>query len=173
MSTAAPSHTFRRAIYPGSFDPITNGHIDVIERAQGLFDELIVAVAANPSKKALFTIEERCEQIRSVSASMAKPFRVVTFTGLLVEFAKREGACALIRGLRAVSDFEYEFQLALMNRSLAPEIETLFLMPKETYSYLSSSLAREVCSLGGPVGAFVPPAVEKALLERFRGGAKE
>jgi len=165
MSDAQPQ--LRRAIYPGSFDPITNGHIDVIRRAQGLFDELIVAVAANPSKNSLFSIEERCELIREVGATLEKPIRVITFTGLLVEFARREKACALIRGLRAISDFEYEFQLALMNRSLAPEIETIFLMPKETYSYLSSSLVREVCSLGGPVSAYVPPGVEKALVARF------
>ena len=162
----------RRAIYPGSFDPITHGHIDVLRRAQGLFDELIVAVAANPSKNPLFTVEERCEQIREVAATFEKPVRVVTFTGLLVDFAKQEGACALIRGLRAISDFEYEFQLALMNRSLAPEIETLFLMPKETYSYLSSSLVREVCALGGPVHAFVPANVEKALIARCKERAE-
>ncbi|HEY8965906.1 MAG TPA: pantetheine-phosphate adenylyltransferase [Candidatus Methylacidiphilales bacterium] len=159
--------TPRRAIYPGSFDPITNGHIDVLKRAQGLFDELIVAVAANPAKtEPLFSIEERCDQIRAVAARLEKPVRVATFTGLLVEFAKKEGACAIVRGLRAVSDFEYEFQLALMNRNLAPEIETIFLMPKESYSFLSSSLIKGVAALGGPIGNFVPPEVEKALVAR-------
>ena len=157
----------RKVIYPGSFDPITNGHLDIIERAQSLFDEVIVAVSNNPAKNPLFTVEERCELIRETGKNFAKPIRVATFQGLLVEFAKAEGACAILRGLRAVSDFEFEFQLALMNRHLSPRIETIFLMPRESYTYLSSSLIREVCALGGPINTFVPPHVEKALVEKF------
>jgi len=157
----------RKVIYPGSFDPITNGHADVIGRAQSLFDEVVVAVSINPAKQSLFTIEERCELVRETGKTLAKPIEVATFSGLLVDFAKAQGACAIIRGLRAISDFEFEFQLALMNRHLAPEIETIFLMPRESYTYLSSSIIREVCSLGGPISGFVPAHVEKALIRKF------
>ena len=160
----------RKVIYPGSFDPITNGHADVIQRAQSLFDEVVVAVSTNPAKQALFTVEERCDLVRELGNGLPRPIGVTTFSGLLVDFARDQGACAIIRGLRAVSDFEFEFQLALMNRHLAPKIETIFLMPRESYTYLSSSIVREICSLGGPVAEFVPAHVEKALIRRLHPG---
>lgn len=156
----------RRAIYPGSFDPVTNGHLDVIHRAARLFDEVIVAVAVNEAKSGLFSFEERVALIRSVVGARAN-IRVTRFEGLLVDFARREKAHAVIRGLRAVSDFEYEFQMALMNRKLEPEIETLFLMPHEEYSYLSSRLVKEIARLGGKVEAFVPDSVRRALKEKY------
>ncbi|MDE1171999.1 MAG: pantetheine-phosphate adenylyltransferase [Verrucomicrobium sp.] len=159
--------TPRKVIYPGSFDPITNGHLDVLARAQNLFDEVILAVSTNASKNPLFTIEERCQMAQEVAKDFPKPFRVATFDGLLVDFVKKEGACAILRGLRAISDFEFEFQLALMNRNLAPQIETVFLMPRESYTYLSSSMIRQVCSLNGPIGAFVPAHVERALVAKL------
>jgi pantetheine-phosphate adenylyltransferase len=164
----APSPRRSRVIYPGSFDPITNGHLDVIGRAQGIFDEVVVAVSTNPAKTPLFTIEERCEFIREAGKGFTRPIEVTTFSGLLVDFARTQGATAILRGLRAVSDFEFEFQLALMNRHLAPRIETIFLMPRESYTYLSSSIIREICSLGGPIGAFVPAHVEQAMIAKFR-----
>lgn len=156
----------RRAIYPGSFDPVTNGHLDVIHRAARLFDEVIVAVAVNEAKSGLFSFEERVALIRDVVGAHAN-IRVTRFEGLLVDFARREKAHAVIRGLRAVSDFEYEFQMALMNRKLEPEIETLFLMPHEEYSYLSSRLVKEIARLGGKVEAFVPDSVRRALKEKY------
>ena len=156
----------RRAIYPGTFDPITNGHLDIIERATGLFDEIIVVVARNSSKSPLFTEEERVEMIRE-STAMYPCVSVEMLSGLTVEYAMRCGACAIIRGLRAVTDFEYEFQIALMNRKLAPAVSTVFLMPHERYTYLSSSIIREVARFEQDVTEFVPPPVVKRLKERF------
>ena len=152
----------RRAIYPGSFDPVTNGHLDVIARARKLFDEVVVAVAHNLEKEPLFTLEERLELLRDALRSESG-VRVSQFEGLLVDFAQSEQANAVIRGLRAVSDFEFEFQMALMNRKLRGNVETIFLMPKEEYTYLSSRLVKEIARLGGDVSQFVPAKVAKAL----------
>lgn len=152
----------RTVIYPGSFDPLTNGHLDVVERAAKLFDRVIVAVAANTDKRPMFTQAERKRQIKAA----VKPLNnveVAAFDGLLVDFAEAHEAQAIIRGLRAVSDFEFEFQLALMNRKLKEEIETIFMMPRESYTFLSSRLVKEIAGLGGEIGAFVPPNVERAL----------
>lgn len=154
----------RTVIYPGSFDPITNGHLDVIERAAKLFDRVIVAVAVNSSKDPLFTKDQRQEQITEAVAALGN-VEVSAFDGLLVNFARDQKAQAIIRGLRAVSDFEFEFQLALMNRKLEPNIETIFMMPRETYTFLSSKLVKEIAQLGGDVSAFVPPHVERALAD--------
>lgn len=155
----------RRAIYPGSFDPVTRGHLDVIRRASHLFDEVIVAVACNDAKHPLFTREERLALLKQIVK--LPNVKIVSFGGLLMEFAKKNRASAVIRGLRAVSDFEFEFQMALMNRKLAPEIETVFLTPKEEYTYLSSRIVKEIARLGGDVREFVPEAVVKALREKF------
>jgi pantetheine-phosphate adenylyltransferase len=152
----------RRAIYPGSFDPITNGHLDVLQRAVGLFDELVVAVAVDNAKNSLFSVEERVEMIQVAVAGIDR-VRVMPFQGLLVEFAAKEHASALVRGLRAVSDFEFEFQLALMNRKLSPTLETVFLTPREELTYLSSRLVKEIARLGGDVRQFVPENVVEAL----------
>jgi pantetheine-phosphate adenylyltransferase len=157
----------RLAIYPGSFDPITNGHVDVIARAATLFDEVLVAVAVNDAKRGLFSMEERVAMIREVTGRFPK-VKVVAFEGLLVEFARREGAVAVVRGLRAVSDFEFEFQMALMNRKLEPAIETVFLTPREEYTYLSSRIVKEIARLGGAVDAFVPAPVVEALRKKLR-----
>ncbi|MDG1832086.1 MAG: pantetheine-phosphate adenylyltransferase [Verrucomicrobiota bacterium] len=154
----------RTVIYPGSFDPITNGHLDVIERAAKLFDRVIVAVAVNSSKDPLFTKDQRQEQITEAVAVLGN-VEVSAFDGLLVDFARDQKSQAIIRGLRAVSDFEFEFQLALMNRKLEPNIETIFMMPRETYTFLSSKLVKEIAQLGGNVSAFVPPHVERALAD--------
>jgi len=156
----------KRAIYPGSFDPVTNGHLDVIERASKLFDEVIVAIADNVEKQPLFPLEERLELLRS-SLDGRSNVRVGQFAGLLVDFAVKEEANAVVRGLRAVSDFEFEFQMALMNRKLQGSVETIFLMPKEDYTYLSSRLVKEIARLGGDVSKFVPAAVAKALRQKF------
>ena len=155
----------RKAIYPGSFDPITNGHLDVLQRAVGLFDELVVAVARDNAKTSLFSVEERVALIQEVVN--IPNVRVVPFDGLLVDFAAREGAVALVRGLRAVSDFEFEFQLALMNRKLSPTQETVFLMPREELTYISSRIVKEIARLGGNVDLFVPPTVARALRARL------
>jgi len=155
----------RKAIYPGSFDPITNGHLDVLQRAVGLFDELDVAVARDNAKTSLFTVEERVALVQEVVN--IPNVRVVPFDGLLVDFAAREGAVALVRGLRAVSDFEFEFQLALMNRKLSPTLETVFLMPREELTYISSRIVKEIARLGGNVDLFVPPTVARALRARL------
>ena len=160
----------RRAIYPGSFDPITNGHLDVIARAARLFDEVIVAVAVNDQKSSLFTADQRTALITD-SVSAFENVRVTRFDGLLVEFARAQGATALVRGLRAVSDFEFEFQMALMNRKLDQHIETIFLMPAESYTYLSSRIVKEISRLGGSVAAFVPASVAAALREKHAGPA--
>src|SRR5256885_11887850 len=148
----------KRAIYPGSFDPITNGHIDVIERAGKLFDEVTVAVAHNDEKQPLFTLEERLQLLRDTVGQVGN-VRIAQFDGLLVEFAAQQKASAVIRGLRAVSDFEFEFQMALMNRKLDGSVETIFLMPKEEYTYLSSRLVKEIARLRGDVSKFVPVVV--------------
>jgi pantetheine-phosphate adenylyltransferase len=156
----------RRAIYPGSFDPVTNGHLDVIERARKLFDEVVVAVADNDEKQPLFSLKERLDLLRE-TAGRIDNVRVAQFRGLLVEFARAEDAGAVIRGLRAVSDFEFEFQMALMNRKLDAAAETIFLMPKEEYTYLSSRIVKEIARLGGNVSSFVPACVAKALSRKF------
>jgi len=156
----------RRAIYPGSFDPVTNGHLDLIDRAVKLFDEVIVAILRNPSKSALFTVEERIEMLRAV---VPRPqVKIDAFDGLLVEYAREKRATAIIRGIRAVSDYEYELQMALMNRRLHPEVETIFMLPAEPYSYLSSKLVKEVFSLGGSIAGLVPEVVEQRLLEKYK-----
>jgi pantetheine-phosphate adenylyltransferase len=155
----------RIAVYPGSFDPVTKGHEDLIRRSLEFVDQLIVAVAVNASKQPLFSLEERVALIRQ--AVPDKRVDVQSFEGLLAEFAKRVGAKVIIRGLRAVSDFEYEFQMALMNRNLAPEIETVFLVPAFDLTYLSSSLVREVARFGGDVSQLVHPAVQQALKRKF------
>ncbi|MDZ4401065.1 pantetheine-phosphate adenylyltransferase [Prosthecobacter sp.] len=157
----------RRAIYPGSFDPITNGHLDVLQRAAGIFDNLIIAVARDNTKQSLFSVEERVELIRSATAEI-NGIEVMPFEGLLVNFARKHKAIALVRGLRAVSDFEFEFQLALMNRKLEPNLETLFLMPREEYTYISSRLVKEICRLGGHIDQFVPPNVALALRSKLQ-----
>ncbi len=154
------------AVYPGSFDPVTNGHIDVACRAREIFDEVIISVARNGSKQALFSVDHRVRLIEETISGMPG-IRVDTFDGLTVEYARSVGAIALVRGLRAVSDFEYEFQIALMNRKIAPELETVFLMPNEKYTYLSSSIVRELARLQTDVAEFVPPGVVQALRERF------
>ena len=156
----------RRAIYPGSFDPITNGHLDVLQRAAGLFDELIVGVALDNAKSSLFSVEERVDLVREATDHIPN-LKVMSFQGLLVDFAKRQGAAALVRGLRAVSDFEFEFQLALMNRKLEPNLETMFLMPREELTYISSRLVKEIARLGGNVNQFVPPHVVTALKSKL------
>ncbi len=155
-----------RAIYPGSFDPLTLGHLDVIERALRLFDEVVVAAAPSVGKNPLFSIGERMELIRA-SLPRESRLQVKELDGLLVDFVKAENAGVIIRGLRAVSDFEFEFQMALMNRRLAPGVETIFLMPKEDYSYISSRIVKEVARLGGDVSGVVTPPVEAALRQRF------
>jgi pantetheine-phosphate adenylyltransferase len=154
------------AVYPGSFDPITNGHLDIIARGLSVFDEVIIAILLNPEKHALFTMDERVAIIREAYQSDAR-VRVDTFSGLLVDYAEKVGASVIVRGLRAVSDFEYEFQMALMNRRLNPHIETVFMMPAEGYSYLSSRLVKEVFQLGGRVSELVPPVVERRLKEKY------
>ena len=156
----------RRAIYPGSFDPVTNGHLDVIERARKLFDEVIVAVAHNDEKQPLLSLTERLDLLLETAGRIAN-VRIVEFEGLLVDFAKAQNAGAVIRGLRAVSDFEFEFQMALMNRKLDAAVETIFLMPKEEYTYLSSRIVKEIARLGGDVSSFVPACVAKVLNRQF------
>ncbi len=157
----------KRAIYPGSFDPVTNGHCDVVERARKLFDEVIVAVAHNDEKQPLFSLEERLDLLKQTVGRIDN-VRIAQFDGLLVEFARTEKAAAVIRGLRAVSDFEFEFQMALMNRKLEGSVETIFLMPKEEYTYLSSRLVKEIARLGGDVSEFVPGIVIVALDKKFK-----
>jgi pantetheine-phosphate adenylyltransferase len=151
-----------KAVYPGTFDPITNGHADLIERAANMFAHVIVGIASNPSKQPLFTLEERVELIKKVTAHLPN-VEVIGFTGLLADFAEHQGATALIRGLRAVSDFEYEFQLANMNRRLNPDLESIFLTPAEENSFISSTLVKEVALHRGKVDQFCHPAVQAAL----------
>jgi pantetheine-phosphate adenylyltransferase len=157
----------RTAIYPGTFDPITYGHIDVVQRATRLFSRVIVLVARNPSKSPLFSDNERIAMIKEVFRRNAE-VEVDGFDGLLVDYAQRRKATVILRGLRALSDFEYEFQMALTNRKLASTIDTVFLVPHEKYTYLNSTLVREVAKLGGDVSDFVPPSVRRRLLAKFR-----
>ena len=157
------------AIYPGTFDPITNGHLDIVERASQMFDRVIMTIAVNSSKTPMFTADERLALVRAaVREKKLKNVSAEQFSGLLVNFARKNKATALIRGLRAVSDFEYEFQMALMNRKQAPTITTVFLMPHEKYTYLNSSIIREVARLGGDIAGLVPNVVRKALQQKLR-----
>lgn len=156
----------RVAVYPGSFDPLTNGHVDIILRGARLFDRIIVAVLRNAEKQPLFTPDERVATIRDVFSEYPN-VDVDSFDGLLVDYAHRKGASVIVRGLRAVSDFEYELQIALTNRKMRPEIETVFLAPSLRYIYLSSSLIKEIASYGGPVADLVPPVVERGLRQRY------
>lgn len=160
----------RTVIYPGSFDPLTNGHLDVVERAAKLFDTVIVAVAKNDGKNPLFSLAERHKLVKSCIGHLPN-VQTDTFDGLLVEYAENRSSCAIIRGLRAVSDFEFEFQLALMNRKLNGRVETIFMMPKDTYTFLSSRIVKEIARLGGDVSPFVPPTVREALSKKL-GTAK-
>jgi pantetheine-phosphate adenylyltransferase len=157
----------KTAIYPGSFDPITNGHVDIIERGLKVFDKIVIAVLENPKKEPLFTTKERVAMIEDIFAE-APRIEVKAFHGLLVEFAKEHGTRIVIRGLRAISDFEYEFQMALMNRKLNPEIETFFMVPSLSYSFLSSQMVKEVFLLGGCVRNLVPESIEKKLRARLK-----
>ena len=154
------------ALYPGTFDPPTNGHLDLVERGARLFDHLIVAILSNPGKDPLFTVEERVEMLKESTAAL-KNVSVATFDGLMVEFARKQGVSAVLRGIRAISDYEYEFQMALMNRRIAPEIETVFLQPAGRYSFVSSRMLKEVFSFGGDVSGLVPPNVLKRLRGRM------
>jgi len=155
-----------RALYPGTFDPPTIGHIDLIQRGAKLFEHVTVAILNNPGKDPLFTVEERVEMLRESTAALEN-VSVATFDGLMVEFARKQGASAVLRGIRAISDYEYEFQMALMNRRLAPEIETVFLQPAGRYSFVSSRMLKEVFSFGGDVSGLVPPNVLKRLRGRI------
>jgi pantetheine-phosphate adenylyltransferase len=165
MDSATPSRII--AVYPGSFDPVTNGHLDLIARGAKIFDHLIVAVAKNVEKEPLFTVQERVEMLEAVTFEF-KNVEIDVFDGLLMDYAREKGARVVLRGIRAVSDYEYELQMAMMNRKIEPDIETVFMMPGEAYSYISSRLVRELAKLGGPVKDMVPPLVE----ERLRGKVK-
>jgi len=163
----------RRAIYPGSFDPVTRGHLDIIERGCKLFDEIVVAILVNAEKRSLFTTEERREMIEEAIAEVESGgcrLRVDSFQGLLVRYAVEQGADAIVRGIRAVSDYEYELQMALMNRRLEPRIETVFMMSAEDYSYVSSRLVKEVYQLGGEIAGLVPASVEARMLRKLGQG---
>ena len=160
----------RRAIYPGSFDPVTNGHLDIIERGCKLFDEIIIGILVNPEKQPFFTVEERREMLAEVLRHLDHrhcKVRVDSFSGLLVEYAVAQQADVIVRGIRAISDYEYELQMALMNRRLEPGIETVFMMPAESYSYVSSRLVKEVFQLGGTIAGLVPPLVEHRMKEKI------
>jgi pantetheine-phosphate adenylyltransferase len=156
-----------KALFPGTFDPPTNGHLDLIHRGSKLFDELTVAILKNADKNPLFSVEERAEMLREITAGMAN-VHVATFDGLMVDFAHQLGTTAVLRGIRAISDYEYEFQMALMNRRLAPEVETVFLQPAGRYSFLSSRMLKEVAGLGGDVTGLVPPNVFKRLRTKLK-----
>lgn len=165
----------RRAIFPGSFDPPTNGHLDIIRRSSPLFDEIIIAVLNNPDKNPLFTVEERCEMIRQILPSVSNgscDLTVASFSGLTAHFARESGATAIVRGIRAVSDYEYELRMALMNRKLEPEIETVFLMADEEYSYVSSTLMKQVFMLGGRVEGLIPRSVEAHMRDKLESQKK-
>jgi len=159
------------AIYPGTFDPITNGHIDVLERAIEIFDKVIVTVARNTAKNPMFTDDERLKMIRKVVKKYGRKVEVDSFSGLLVQYARSKGAVAIVRGLRAISDFEYEFQMALMNRKLSKGISTVYLMPHEHYTYLNSSIVREIATLGGDISSFVPSYVARELIRKTKAQA--
>jgi len=159
------------AVFPGSFDPVTNGHLDIALRGLEIFGRVRLAILQNAGKKPLFTVEERVEILREACRGRGR-IEVDTFSGLLVDYARRSGASVIIRGIRAISDFDYEFQMALMNRRLDPRIETVFMMPAESYSYVSSRLVKEVFELGGRVSGLVPPVVERRLREKFGARAK-
>jgi pantetheine-phosphate adenylyltransferase len=154
------------AIYPGSFDPVTNGHLDLIERGERMFDHLIVAVLKNVEKEPLFSLPERVEMLREVTQKWDS-VEVDVFEGLLVDYARKRGAGVILRGIRAISDYEYELQMALMNRKLEPLLETVFMLPGESYSYLSSKLVREIAQLGGPLAGLVPPMVEQRIRSKI------
>jgi len=158
-----------KALYPGTFDPPTNGHVDLIQRGAKIFDQLTVAILVNPVKNPLFTVEERVEMLQEVASTIGN-VKVATFDGMMVDFARLQGATAVLRGIRAISDYEHEFQMALMNRRLAPEIETVFLQPAGRYSFVSSRMVKEVFSFGGDVTGLVPPNVLKRLRARINGG---
>ena len=166
----ANSPSERVAVYPGMFDPLTNGHVDIIQRSAALFDRIVVAILLNPAKSPMFTIEERREMVRAVFESQPG-VEVDTFDGLLVDYARRRQASVIVRGLRAISDFEYEMQMALMNRHLSSTIETILMMPAESYTYLSSRLVKEVFALGGSVHGLVPDLVEARLKEKRNPGS--
>lgn len=157
----------KTVLYPGTFDPITKGHMDLVDRACRLFDTVVIAIAHSPSKKPLFSLDERVDMVRMVYADNPQ-VKVLGFSGLLANFAKENDAIAILRGIRAVSDFEFEFQLANMNRHLDPDLESIFLTPSEKYSYISSSLVREVASLDGDISAFVDDRVRQALFDKFK-----
>jgi pantetheine-phosphate adenylyltransferase len=164
----------RRAIFPGSFDPPTNGHLDIIRRSSPLFDEIIIAVLNNPEKNPLFSVEERCDMIRELLPLVKNgncELTVDSFSGLTAHFARESGATAIVRGIRAVSDYEYELRMALMNRKLEPEIETVFLMADEAYSYVSSTLMKQVFMLGGRVAGLIPELVEARMRDKLNGKA--
>ena len=156
------------AVYPGSFDPLTSGHMDLIERSARLFDRVIVAILTNPDKVPLFTVDERLESLRENAGARFPNVEIDVFSGLLVDYAALKHANVIVRGIRAISDYEYEFQMALMNRRLEPRIETVFMMPAENYSYLSSRLVKEIARLGGSITGLVPESVERRLKERFK-----
>ena len=166
------SNGSRRIIYPGTFDPITLGHVDVVGRALHIFDEVVLAIAADSTKTPLFTLEERQELAEKALAHYGSKVRVTAFKGLLIDYVLKENSHVILRGLRAISDFEFEFQMALMNRKLNDSIETLFLMPRGAYTYLSSTIIKEIGRLGGDVTAFVPAPVVKALHHKYHGGNK-
>ena len=157
----------KRAIYPGTFDPVTNGHMDIIQRSSGLFDHVIVGVTTNPSKTPLFSAEARIKMIQD-EVSMIENVDVRGFDGLLMDYARKNNAHVVVRGLRAITDFEFELQMALMNRKLADEIVTVFLMPNEKYTYLNSTIVKEVAKFEGDISSFVSPAVEKLLVRKFK-----
>jgi pantetheine-phosphate adenylyltransferase len=162
----------RRAVFPGSFDPLTNGHLDIIRRSSPLFDEIVIAVLNNADKNPMFSVEERCSMIRDVVDGLDTgncKLVVDSFSGLTADFARKSGATAIVRGIRAVSDYEYELRMALMNRRLEPSIETVFLMAGEEYSYVSSTLMKQVFELGGRVEGLIPPLVESKMREKLNG----